>query len=84
MLQKEIIIHNNHGLHTRPAALLVKEAKNFISDITITSKGKTVNAKSLFKIQTLGLTKGTLIILKTSGIDEKNAIEHLTKIIQKL
>ncbi|QJC38736.1 HPr family phosphocarrier protein [Enterobacteriaceae endosymbiont of Donacia fulgens] len=84
MLQKEIIINNTHGFHTRPAALFVKEAKNFISDITITSKGKTVNAKSLFKIQTLGLTKGTLIILKTSGIDEKNAIEHLTKIIQKL
>lgn len=84
MLQKEITINNSHGFHTRPAALFVKEAKNFISDITITSKGKTVNAKSLFKIQTLGLTKGTLIILKTSGIDEKNAIEHLTKIIQKL
>ncbi|QJC34284.1 HPr family phosphocarrier protein [Enterobacteriaceae endosymbiont of Donacia cinerea] len=84
MLQKEIIIHNNHGFHTRPAAIFVKEAKNFISDITITSQGETVNAKSLFKIQTLGLTKGTLIILKTSGIDEKKAIEHLTKIIQKL
>ncbi|QJC35875.1 HPr family phosphocarrier protein [Enterobacteriaceae endosymbiont of Donacia sparganii] len=84
MLQKEIIIHNIHGFHTRPAAIFVKEAKNFISDITITSNGKTVNAKSLFKIQTLGLTKGTLITLKTSGIDEKNAIEHLTQIIQKL
>ncbi|QJC35463.1 HPr family phosphocarrier protein [Enterobacteriaceae endosymbiont of Donacia proxima] len=84
MLQKEIIINNTHGFHTRPAALFVKEAKNFISDITITSNGKTVNAKSLFKIQTLGLTKGTLIILKTSGKDEKKAIEHLSKIIQNL
>ncbi|QJC36274.1 HPr family phosphocarrier protein [Enterobacteriaceae endosymbiont of Donacia cincticornis] len=84
MLQKEIIINNTHGFHTRPAALFVKEAKNFISDITITSNGNTVNAKSLFKIQTLGLTKGTLIILKTSGIDEKKAIEHLSHVIQNL
>ncbi|QJC33465.1 HPr family phosphocarrier protein [Enterobacteriaceae endosymbiont of Donacia clavipes] len=84
MLEKEIIIHNNNGFHTRPAALFVKEAKNFVSNITITSNGKTVNAKSLFKIQTLGLTKGTLITLKVSGKDEKNAIEHLIKIIQKL
>ncbi|QJC33871.1 HPr family phosphocarrier protein [Enterobacteriaceae endosymbiont of Donacia provostii] len=84
MLQKEIIINNTHGLHTRPAALLVKEAKNFVSDITITSNEKTVNAKSLFKIQTLGLIKGTKIILKTSGIDEKKALEHLSKIIQHL
>ncbi|QJC33054.1 HPr family phosphocarrier protein [Enterobacteriaceae endosymbiont of Donacia semicuprea] len=84
MLEKEIIINNNNGFHTRPAALFVKEAKNFVSNITITSNGRTVNAKSLFKIQTLGLTKGTLIILKVSGKDEKNAIEHLIKIIQKL
>ncbi|QJC28373.1 HPr family phosphocarrier protein [Enterobacteriaceae endosymbiont of Plateumaris braccata] len=84
MFQKEIIINNTHGLHIRPAALFVKEAKNFISDITITSNGKTVNAKSLFKIQTLGMTKGTSIILTACGKDEKKAIEYLVKIIEKL
>ncbi|QJC29261.1 HPr family phosphocarrier protein [Enterobacteriaceae endosymbiont of Plateumaris rustica] len=84
MFQEEIIINNTHGLHIRPAALFVKEAKSFISDITITSNGKTVNAKSLFKIQTLGMTKGTSIILTASGKDEKKAIEHLVKIIKKL
>ncbi|QJC31833.1 HPr family phosphocarrier protein [Enterobacteriaceae endosymbiont of Donacia tomentosa] len=84
MLQKEIIINNTHGFHTRPAALFVKEAKNFISNITITCNGKTVNAKSLFKIQTLGLVKGTLITLTASGQDEQKAIEHLIRIIQKL
>jgi phosphocarrier protein HPr len=84
MFQKEIIINNINGLHIRPAALFVKEAKSFISDITITSNGKTVNAKSLFKIQTLGMTKGTSIILTAYGKDEKEAIEHLIKIIKKL
>ncbi|QJC32254.1 HPr family phosphocarrier protein [Enterobacteriaceae endosymbiont of Donacia versicolorea] len=84
MLEKEIIINSRNGLHTRPAAIFVKEAKNFISDITITSNKKTVNAKSLFKIQTLGLTKGTSIILKISGKDEDNAMKHLINIIQKL
>ncbi|QJC31001.1 HPr family phosphocarrier protein [Enterobacteriaceae endosymbiont of Macroplea appendiculata] len=84
MLQKEVIISNEHGLHTRPAALFVKEAKNFISEITITSNNVTVNAKSLFKIQTLGLSKGTVIMLTASGIDEKQAIIHLVHIIKNL
>ncbi|WP_182091095.1 HPr family phosphocarrier protein, partial [Serratia sp. ME43] len=36
-----------NGLHTRPAAQFVKEAKGFTSDITVTSNGKSASAKSL-------------------------------------
>ncbi|MBK4765045.1 MAG: HPr family phosphocarrier protein [Pantoea sp. Brub] len=83
MFQQEMTINLLHGLHTRPAAQFVKKAKTFQSEITITSEGKSVNAKSLFKIQTLGLTYGTNIILSADGIDEKEAIESLTKFISE-
>ncbi|QJC30585.1 HPr family phosphocarrier protein [Enterobacteriaceae endosymbiont of Neohaemonia nigricornis] len=84
MVQKEVMINNQHGLHTRPAALFVKAAKSFKSDITITYNNVTVNAKSLFKIQTLGLVKGTIITLTASGLDEQKAIDHLVNIIKTL
>lgn len=84
MFQNEITITAPHGLHTRPAAQFVKEAKKFISNIFIMHNGKSVNAKSLFKIQTLGLTKGSLITLSAEGEDEKQAIEHLSTIITEL
>ncbi|MCE1787376.1 HPr family phosphocarrier protein, partial [Enterobacter hormaechei] len=58
MFQQEVTITAPNGLHTRPAAQFVKEAKSFASDITLTSGGKTASAKSLFKLQTLGLTQG--------------------------
>lgn len=40
MFQQEVTITAPNGLHTRPAAQFVKEAKGFTSDITVTSNGK--------------------------------------------
>lgn len=84
MLQNKITINSLHGLHTRPAAEFVKEAKKFVSEIFIIYKGKSINAKSLFKIQTLGLVQGSIITLSAAGEDEKKAIKHLSKIMTEL
>lgn len=84
MFQNQITITAPHGLHTRPAAQFVKEAKKFISDIYIIFNDKKVNAKSLFKIQTLGLVRGSIITLSAEGEDEKQAIEHLSRIMMEL
>ena len=54
MFSKDVEITAPNGLHTRPAAQFVKEAKAFASDVTVTSGGKSASAKSLFKLQTLG------------------------------
>ena len=63
MFQQEVTITAPNGLHTRPAAQFVKEAKGFTSEITVTSNGKSASAKSLFKLQTLGLTQGTFRLI---------------------
>lgn len=84
MFQQEINITAPNGLHTRPAALFVKEAKNFSSEITLTYNGKSASAKSLFKLQTLGLTQGTVITISAEGEDEQKAVEHLVKLMAKL
>ena len=63
MYEKQVEITAENGLHTRPAAQFVKEAKGFDADITVTSNGKSASAKSLFKLQTLGLVKGTQVTI---------------------
>ncbi|QCI26610.1 HPr family phosphocarrier protein [Buchnera aphidicola (Thelaxes californica)] len=84
MFSTDITILSPNGLHTRPAAQFVKAAKEFSSEITITFNNKTINAKSLFKIQTLGLTYGTKIKLSANGEDEQKAIKNLSQLIQNL
>lgn len=84
MYQQEVTITAPNGLHTRPAARFVKEAKTFASDITLTSGGKSASAKSLFKLQTLGLTQGTVVTIAAEGEDEQKAVEHLVKLMGEL
>jgi len=50
----------------------------------VTCNGKTENAKSLFKLQTLGLTQGSRITLSVEGTDAEEAIVHLEKVITEL
>ena len=45
MFQQEVTITAPNGLHTRPAAQFVKEAKGFTSEITVTSNGKALAQK---------------------------------------
>lgn len=84
MFQQEVTITAPNGLHTRPAAQFVKEAKAFSSDISLISGGKSASAKSLFKLQTLGLTQGTVVTISAEGEDEKEAVEYLVKLMGEL
>ncbi|TEA27346.1 phosphocarrier protein Hpr [Candidatus Schmidhempelia bombi] len=84
MFTQDVTITAPNGLHTRPAAQFVKEAKTFHSEITVTSDGKRASAKSLFKLQSLGLTQGTVITISAEGDDEQQAVKRLVKLIPEL
>jgi len=84
MYQKTVVITAPNGLHTRPAAQFVKEAKSFASDITVEVGTKSASAKSLFKLQTLGLTQGTSVNIKAEGTDEQKAVDTLVELMATL
>jgi phosphocarrier protein HPr len=62
----------------------VKEAKAFDADITVTSNGKSASAKSLFKLQTLGLVKGTVVTISAEGPQAQASVDHLVALMDKL
>lgn len=84
MLTKEIIVKSSTGLHARPATLLVKKASGFKSDIYIEHNGKKANVKSLIGVLSLGVNKGSRIILSVNGDDETYAMDELAKLIESL
>lgn len=74
MIEFNYTVKDEIGLHARPAGLLVKEAKKFNSDITvITSCGKSADAKKLFALMSLAITKGDTVTVKIDGSDESEA-----------
>mgnify|MGYP001077294069 CR=1 FL=1 len=81
MMTKEVAIENKLGLHARPASLFVKTAGMFESDIKIEKDGIEVNGKSILGIMMLAAERGSKIILKIDGVDEKAAMNALLQLI---
>jgi phosphocarrier protein len=75
-------IKNKLGLHARAAALLVKTANRFVSNVSLEKDGLEVNGKSIMGILMLAATRGTRITLKAEGKDAEQAIETLGKLIE--
>lgn len=84
MYQKIAMVCNNSGLHARPAATFIAEAKKFESTITIGRIGDTnvINAKSMVKLLTLGICKGQEVQISAEGVDEVAAVDALVALIQ--
>ena len=75
-------IKNRLGLHARAAALLVKTANKFVSEVTIEKDGLEVNGKSIMGILMLAASKGTKITLKVEGKDSVQALQTLGRLIE--
>ena len=82
MIQKELEVTNEEGLHTRPANSFVKEVKKFESEVTLTKGERAVPGKSLLKIMKLGIVKGDTVSLTCDGPDEEKAFTALAALIQ--
>lgn len=81
-MEKTIKLANESGLHARPAGLLVNETKKYESDIQIKHEDKTVNAKSIMNLLSLGLDKGSEITIITNGSDEKEALDAIVNLLE--
>ncbi|QIZ76878.1 HPr family phosphocarrier protein [Ferrimonas lipolytica] len=84
MYQRQITITAPHGIHTRPAALLVRKAQQFKSEIVVACQGEQANAKSLFRLQMLNLSHGAEVNLSADGEDEQQAVEELVQLLETL
>lgn len=82
MQKATMLVRHEAGLHARPAAQFVKLAKQYKSAISVSSKGKTVNAKSMVLILTLGINQGTEIEISAVGEDEQEAVAALVGLIE--
>ena len=73
----EYTIKDELGIHARPAGLLVKEAKKYESECTITKDGKTKKLTQLMMLMSIGVKQGETVTVTAEGADEDTAIEGL-------
>lgn len=81
MIQKQVEIKNKLGLHARPAALFVKAAAKFKSDVFVGRDEHEVNGKSIMGVMMLAAEMGCVLTITVAGVDEKEAMETLVALI---
>ncbi|MBR2562338.1 MAG: HPr family phosphocarrier protein [Eubacterium sp.] len=74
MLKEEVTVRISSGLETRPIAMLVQIASRYHSRIQLTCGTRSVNAKSIMGMMSLGLDSGEQVMVEAEGPDEKDAL----------
>jgi phosphocarrier protein HPr len=82
MMERIVTIKNRAGMHARPAALLVKTANSFASQIFIEKDSERVNGKSIMGVITLGATFDTPLKIIAEGPDEAQALDAIENLFE--
>ncbi|HEX7654011.1 MAG TPA: HPr family phosphocarrier protein [Verrucomicrobiae bacterium] len=82
-LTKELTILNKSGIHARPAAMFVKVANRYGSDIFVEKDGEKINGKSIMGLMMLAAGPGSKVTLHVKGADAAAAISELEALVQR-
>jgi phosphotransferase system HPr (HPr) family protein len=79
MLEANVKIINQLGLHARAAAQVVRAASKFKSRIKLIRADNAVfaDAKSILSVLTLAAAKGTRLKIEIDGEDEQEALQTI-------
>jgi phosphocarrier protein len=83
MIEREVTIRNRAGLHTRPAATLVKTAARFQAEFFIRKDSFEINGKSIIGVMTLAAEQGAVLVLRFEGADEENAAAAVVDLFER-
>jgi phosphocarrier protein HPr len=80
-VEKEITIVNRLGLHARPAAMFVRIASRYRSEVWASKEGEEVNGKSIMGLMMLAAGQGSKLRIRCEGPDASKAMEELEALI---
>ena len=81
-LQKEMTVVNRLGLHARPAAMFVRVASRFRSEVWVEKEGEQVNGKSIMGLMMLAAGQGSKLQIRCEGADADRALQEIEELIK--
>ena len=82
----ELVLRNEHGLHARPAALLVETVRRFEAEVALvnlTTGGPPVSARSVSAVSTLGALRNHHIEVRASGRQAREVLAATSALIRR-
>ena len=81
VITKQLVLKNRLGLHARPAAMFVKIATRFESEIFVEKDGEEVNGKSIMGLMMLAAGCGSKLKVSIQGSDAEKLMAEIEKLI---
>lgn len=82
-LSRDMVVTNKLGVHARPAAMFVKTANKFDSDVFVEKDGETVNGKSIMGLMMLAAGPGSKLHVSATGADANQALNELEALLKR-
>jgi phosphocarrier protein len=81
LVESQLVIRNQLGLHARAAALFVKTAARFRAQVLVSRDDLEVNGKSIMGVMMLAAEEGATIKVRAEGEDEQEALAALKELV---
>src|SRR5215813_10395797 len=81
-IEKEVIIVNRLGLHARPAAMFVRIASRYRTEVWVDKEGEQVNGKSIMGLMMLAAGQGSKLHIRCEGHEATQAMRDLEELIK--
>ena len=82
-IEKEVTIINRLGLHARPAAMFVRIASRYRSEVWVAKEGEQINGKSIMGLMMLAAGQGSKLLLTAEGADANESLTALEKLVNQ-
>ena len=82
-LSCKVKVKNPLGLHTRPAAAIVKMLQPLKSSVFFTYKNETINARSIMSILMLAARKNSQIMITIEGDDAESTMRLIMRAFEE-
>jgi phosphotransferase system HPr (HPr) family protein len=83
MVEVVATIRNAMGIHCRPSATIVREARIFEGDIEVIAPGGTCDPRSIMGLISLALTEGTIVTIRLSGSGSKEFAPKIVELFER-
>jgi len=83
MIEHELTVTNQLGLHARATARLVQLLSGYGCSATLAAKGREVNAKSIMGVMLLAAGRGTKVLLRVDGEDEQACADAVAALFER-
>jgi len=82
MIEKDVVVNSDAGIHARPAMMIVREAMKYQCEITLIKDNVEADGKSIMSVLGLAIISGSKLTIRASGEGELELVSYILNLIE--